>query len=88
MNSIRGFYCGWATLATPYDYEAIINNGYPADKVVGAMIGKGDGRLSVRPHRTWFDAGIFLSCRRDSRFCASDSGLQALDPPVYLCFGP
>jgi chitinase len=40
INWFNGqFYCGWATLATPYDYEAIINNGYPADKVVGGMIG-------------------------------------------------
>ena len=33
------FYCGWGILATPTDYEAIINNGYPADKIVGGMIG-------------------------------------------------
>src|SRR5262249_36171588 len=33
------FYCGWATLATTADYEAIIRNGYPAAKVVGGMIG-------------------------------------------------
>jgi hypothetical protein len=40
INWFNGqFYCGWATLATPNDYEAIINNGYPADKVVGGMIG-------------------------------------------------
>jgi hypothetical protein len=35
-----------------------------------------------------FGAGIFLSCQRDWWFSLSDSGLQALRPRVYLCFGP
>jgi len=40
INWFNGqFYCGWATLANPTEYEFIINNGYPPDKIVGGMIG-------------------------------------------------
>jgi len=40
INWFNGqFYCGWGTLGSPLNYEAIINNGYPADKIVGGMIG-------------------------------------------------
>jgi hypothetical protein len=40
INWFNGqFYCGWATLATTADYDAIIKNGFPPGKVVGGMIG-------------------------------------------------
>jgi Glycosyl hydrolases family 18 len=40
INWFNGqFYCGWATLATPTEYELIIKNGYPPEKIVGGMIG-------------------------------------------------
>jgi len=40
INWFNGqFYCGWGTLATPTEYEAIIHNGYPPQKIVGGMIG-------------------------------------------------
>ena len=32
------FYSGFATLATPNDYQRIVRAGYPANKVVGGMI--------------------------------------------------
>ncbi|HXM23495.1 MAG TPA: glycosyl hydrolase family 18 protein [Terriglobales bacterium] len=40
INWFNGqFYCGWGTLATTTDYELIIKNGYPPEKIVGGMIG-------------------------------------------------
>ena len=40
INWFNGqFYCGWGTLATTTDYDAIIKNGYPPQKIVGGMIG-------------------------------------------------
>ena len=40
INWFNGqFYCGWASLATTADYDAIVKNGFPAEKVVGGMIG-------------------------------------------------
>jgi chitinase len=32
------FYSGFATLASPADYERVVNYGYPADKIVAGMI--------------------------------------------------
>ena len=40
VNWFNGqFYCGWATMSTPTDYELIIKNGYPPDKIVAGMVG-------------------------------------------------
>ena len=40
INWFNGqFYCGWGSLANTLNYDAVIKNGFPAQKVVGGMIG-------------------------------------------------
>jgi hypothetical protein len=44
------FYSGFATLASPTDYEQVVNAGYPPDKIVGGMIANpsdGSGYVSI-----------------------------------------
>ena len=45
------FYSGFGSLATTFDYNAIINNGFPPDKVVAGMLGnphEGSGYVDVK----------------------------------------
>ncbi|TMC16576.1 MAG: chitinase, partial [Chloroflexi bacterium] len=45
------FYSGFGSLATTSDYNTIINNGFPADKVVAGMLGNphdGSGYVAVK----------------------------------------
>jgi chitinase len=45
------FYSGFATLASPSDYQRVVSAGYPANKIVGGMIANpsdGSGYVSIK----------------------------------------